>query len=99
MDNTELRNLVNKLFDEEDWSRVRQLQHLRAKGTAHGWLWNICPRNGTIMKEDTYIVAVQKRLGREFFDEPRPCKLCGALMDTMFSYRVLRLGRKRDWTL
>ena len=82
LDNSALRRLVTTLFERQHWPRVRQLEHLRSKGVSHSWLWHIMPSEGTVMDEQSYILAVRKRLGCQFYAEPVQCKLCGQLLDT-----------------
>ena len=82
LDNTELRRLVAKLFEAQDWPRVRQLQHLRSKGVSHAWLWHVCTSDGAVMNAQAYVLAVRKRLGCQLLAEPVQCHLCGKLMDT-----------------
>ena len=88
VDNTKLRRLLQRLRLGEDHVTLRRLQELRSPKTCHSWLWQLDPREGTILSEIDFTTAVRHRLGAEFVAEPVACMVCGQCMDVSASHAL-----------
>eukprot|EP00973_Karenia_brevis_P079079 10973482-Karenia_brevis.AAC.1 len=62
LDASRLRHFEDKLHEECQWPHLRRMREIRNSGTCHRWLWHINPLEGSIMAEDDYVKAVQRRM-------------------------------------
>ena len=61
---------------------TRRLSELADKGCNHDWLWALCPQHGPTLQPEEFVEAVRLRLGAGGPEEPVPCRLCGASLDS-----------------
>jgi len=67
---------------------VRRLQELADKGCNHDWLWSLCANHGPTLLPDQFVEAVRLRLGAGGPEEPVPCRMCGAVLDSAGSHAL-----------
>eukprot|EP00973_Karenia_brevis_P061843 8602127-Karenia_brevis.AAC.1 len=60
-DNTRLRSLLQDRADACDHEGLRRLTELRHPDTCHAWLWQICPEDGTILRDQDFSTAMRHR--------------------------------------
>ena len=66
----------------ESHSDVRRLRELADPNCNHDWLWALCPDHGPTLQAAEFVEAARLRLGAGGPEEPVPCRLCGAVLDS-----------------
>ena len=94
VDERVLRELGEKLHDEQRDHDIRRIRELRSADTNHAWIDVVNPVHGPVLPPDLFVTAMRLRLGADIIAEPVLCNVCGKhLLDTQCKHcQVCAIG-------